>query len=953
MSSLRQRRKPPFEESSVTSGTEDGIIESETTENNTEFSENEDFSLEGTPEAEDSDSDPEDLNPETISGEIIDEIEEGIYICLVCTCEIDRNSKIWSCKSCYRVYDLDCIKDWALRGSSTTEQKSWRCPSCNIEHHKIPSSFTCWCGKVSNPKNDSLIPFSCGNLCSKKYPNCVHSCTSVCHPGRHPACGALGPVMSCKCGKHQQQLPCLATPYKTGWRCDEPCDTTVCSLGHKCSVGACHLGFCGACNADVESRCYCGKNTRKVKCHDLEPRLCADGDNGKFVGSHKCKDTTVQYYDCGIHYEQLQCQPLPSTRPHCSLSPDTVTTCYCGKTPATSLNREKCTDPMPECDNVCGKKMPCGCQCQMKCHPGPCECFNVLSVPCDCGFSSFLATCKALRDGFKPKCKRKCLAAMSCRRHLHREYCCPYEKVAYARGRELRKKLKSGARVRRDDVLQSMEAVHICLQPCNRVKKCGKHRCEAYCHSGKCNPCLESSSEDLVCHCGKTVVPAPVRCGTKVDCHEQCVREKPCGHRQEPHECHDESEKCPRCTKGVDKVCNCGERTIKNVMCSIETVSCGKLCTVKKDCGHPCNRPCSKDCVNGIHASSDTCVFQCRKVRRNCPHVCFQRCHHAKGVACDSFTCKNPVLITCLCGRMTKEVLCGATMVEPSKIGHTMECDSECVQAKREAELREIFSLSSKPSENPYSDVVLNTYKKQPNWCRKMEGVIRDFVSDYVDLVAAGGTPKKARHFPPMNKPQRAFIHELAGAFHLYSESQDKEPMRSVFICVTGITKTPLMTVENALNREERAEYKKQALADLQESQIDNMPCNAVLIKDVFFGIKEETVRDQAMVIAGTEEGLDNPKVAMTEAGQFVFTADSFRDMTKEKEDQLFRLLRKLKHNFREKLIAFDCRMCLVDDDVTQVLKVDHVNVMASTSVLPEPAAKPLANAYEVLNTGD
>ncbi|CAI5104801.1 BBT_HP_G0131780.mRNA.1.CDS.1 [Saccharomyces cerevisiae] len=60
-----------------------------------------------------------------------------------------------------------------------------------------------------------------------------------------------------------------------------------------------------------------------------------------------------------------------------------------------------------------------------------------------------------------------------------------------------------------------VEAKHICLKPCNLTLSCGIHKCQRKCHPGKCPPCLESDSNDLVCPCGKTVVPAPVRCGTE------------------------------------------------------------------------------------------------------------------------------------------------------------------------------------------------------------------------------------------------------------------------------------------------------------------------------------------------------------------------------------------------------------------------------------------------------
>ncbi|GME81984.1 unnamed protein product [[Candida] boidinii] len=67
-----------------------------------------------------------------VADEIISEIRRGVYTCLVCTGEIDEESPVWSCHHCFRVYDLNCIKNWAKNGSSTASDNSWRCPSFSL-----------------------------------------------------------------------------------------------------------------------------------------------------------------------------------------------------------------------------------------------------------------------------------------------------------------------------------------------------------------------------------------------------------------------------------------------------------------------------------------------------------------------------------------------------------------------------------------------------------------------------------------------------------------------------------------------------------------------------------------------------------------------------------------------------------------------------------------------------
>ena len=143
------------------------------------------------------------------------EIQDGTYVCLVCTGEINKDSQIWTCHQCFRVYDLDCIQDWAVRGSSTNKtSKEWRCPSCNHATKVIPKVFTCWCGKLINPEHNVLMPFSCGSMCNYKYASCAQL-----HTYATPVStlfGATGPMMKCHCGKESRQLPCLITPYDEG-----------------------------------------------------------------------------------------------------------------------------------------------------------------------------------------------------------------------------------------------------------------------------------------------------------------------------------------------------------------------------------------------------------------------------------------------------------------------------------------------------------------------------------------------------------------------------------------------------------------------------------------------------------------------------------------------------------------------------------------------------------------
>ena len=72
---------------------------------------------------------------------------------------------------------------------------------------------------------------------------------------------------------------------------------------------------------------------------------------------------------------------------------------------------------------------------------------------------------------------------------------------------------------------------HICDEVCGKKLSCGLHRCEMPCHKGRCNKCLESSFEELTCHCGEEVIYPPVPCNTPPPiCNRPCNRMHACQH---------------------------------------------------------------------------------------------------------------------------------------------------------------------------------------------------------------------------------------------------------------------------------------------------------------------------------------------------------------------------------------------------------------------------------------
>lgn len=847
------------------------------------------------------DPDSEELN-DTMTSVILSEIARGTYTCLVCTCEIDSDSQVWSCEHCYRVYDLDCINRWAMKGSSTDADRSWRCPACNEKHSTIPKKYTCWCGKVINPSKNRFQPHSCGQTCGSPLSTCVHGCSFGCHPGPHvEKCLAMGPVMSCHCGANETQVPCPLTPYGTGWSCDLVCgDIMPCGL-HKCTE-KCHSGSCGECNEQVNAICYCGKHTAVMDCKDRNFAKSFLEGNG-FVGSFHCEESCGLPLDCKNHFCDLGCHPQTKTGHKCPLSPEIHDTCFCGKKTCQQVlgtKRKSCMDPTPSCGQVCGMSLDCGHLCPWVCHEGPCpSCVQNIDTKCLCHYSQFTVPCKFLQDGGLPRCKHKCQAFMNCRRHRCLSLCCEFEPVGMQRERDWKKGIRRMAVNDSRDVM-SIEAKHVCTRECGKVLSCGLHDCKMTCHLGPCPPCLESSSEDLVCNCGSTVVEAPVRCGTRLPpCEEQCMRPVACGHRREVHNCHDNNVSCPNCTAIVKKTCQCERKITVPALCYQEVVRCGRSCNRHLSCGlHKCTKSCHP------LGQCGPCKSVCGQPK-SCGHACLLQCHEGKPCS-EIFPCNETVIVTCDCQRQSKKVTCS------QRRDVILTCDEDCLRAERNRKLFEALRLGSSDDlltqtlavENPYSDSILQIYNNQPRWCIQIE--------DIFQRLARGEIERDTFRFSPMKSIQRKFIHELASVYKLFSQSQDPEPHRSVFVMRKDTSALPKMNLADTACMTQKA--KEKDVTQKGETQLEQP--NAIIIKDVFFGVQETSLLEclQPLVEASSiEMGYSLHRIS-----------DSIFIVCFESESsELTNMVQVFEEALKKASLAFTCKVGNSDPETCSMLRGD------------------------------
>lgn len=95
----------------------------------------------------------------------------------------------------------------------------------------------------------------------------------------------------------------------------------------------------------------------------------------------------------------------------------------------------------------------------------------------------------------------------SCGRHECSRVCCP---LSY-KAKSSRLKKKPGATDLHDlMVAPGEEDLHTCSLTCGKWLSCGLHTCQRKDHRGACGRCLQASYDELICHCGESIVYPPV-----------------------------------------------------------------------------------------------------------------------------------------------------------------------------------------------------------------------------------------------------------------------------------------------------------------------------------------------------------------------------------------------------------------------------------------------------------
>uniref|UniRef100_A0A6J0TA16 NF-X1-type zinc finger protein NFXL1 isoform X1 n=1 Tax=Pogona vitticeps TaxID=103695 RepID=A0A6J0TA16_9SAUR len=365
----------------------------------------------------------------------------------------------------------------------------------------------------------------------------------------------------CYCGKVEDPpLDPWLVPHSCGQVCERefkpPC-------GHRCLL-LCHPGPCPPCPKMVSITCYC-KKAKPV------PRRCSTKE-------WSCQLPCGRKLPCGQHNCEKPCHPgVCQPCPRVSEQ-----SCVCGRQVAERL----CASPTWQCDQICGKTLPCGYHsCEQICHGGSCgKCPRSGRRCCPCGKSKFSLPCT--ED--VPTCGDSCDKTLECEIHRCSQRC--HRGPCETCRQEVEKQCRCGKHTKQ----MPCHKPYLCETKCTKIRDCQKHQCKRKCCPGNCPPC------DQVC--GRTLG---------------------CRNHKCPSVCHRGS--CYPCPETVDVKCSCG-KTVLKVPCGRERTTkpprCKELCRQPPTCHHSVREK------HGCHfGPCPPCCQPCKKVLEKCHHLCPASCH--------------------------------------------------------------------------------------------------------------------------------------------------------------------------------------------------------------------------------------------------------------------------------------------------------------------------------------
>ncbi|KAJ9655197.1 FKBP12-associated protein [Neophaeococcomyces mojaviensis] len=145
---------------------------------------------------------------------IHEDIAHAIYECAICSNEVSRKSKVWSCSTCWTVFHIGCIKKWSKNEGSAVPRPT----------QQDGEEFHGEC-------EDAQI--HCQQECGKPKKTCGHPCEQPCHAPsackEDKAC-PFKIIITCDCQRKKEEVKCNAragVPDPPGrqnsLKCDDEC----------------------------------------------------------------------------------------------------------------------------------------------------------------------------------------------------------------------------------------------------------------------------------------------------------------------------------------------------------------------------------------------------------------------------------------------------------------------------------------------------------------------------------------------------------------------------------------------------------------------------------------------------------------------------------------------------------------------------------------------------------
>lgn len=184
---------------------------------------------------------------------------------------------------------------------------------------------------------------------------------------------------------------------------------------------------------------------------------------------------------------------------------------------------------------------------------------------------------------------------------------------------------------------------------------------------------------------------------------------------------------------------------VVDLSCSISRLlSCGfhhckRLCH-GDSCG-PCHAVCGKSrklWYAPLHPASGSPTNYWCSTSLPSNHACILPCHAP--AACDeSEPCRNPITLTCPCGRIHQQVPCRRSTSNPAGLegSQPLKCSNECLMAKRNARLAEALGINTEARSNlaTYADDLLSNAKSDAKFCLLVEKTFATYVALPITVV--------------------------------------------------------------------------------------------------------------------------------------------------------------------------------------------------------------------------